>query len=126
MTKIVYPEPYLTALEEGLRRRICSVCVDRNVDGTCGLNDQKECALGMHFPRIVQAVSRVHSTRIDDYVQAIREDVCASCANQDSDGACKVREEVRCVLDRYLFLVVDAIEEAQIVARRQGGTPEAP
>ena len=112
---------------EGVRRRICGVCVDRRVDGTCSLNEQNECALLMHFPRIVQAVSRVHSTRIDDYVQAIREDVCADCANQDADGLCKVREEIRCVLDRYLFLVVDAIEEAQwIVAPRQGGTPEAP
>jgi hypothetical protein len=29
-----------------------------------------------------------------------------------SDGSCEERAEVRCALDAYLMLVVDAIEEA--------------
>ncbi|MBI4460504.1 MAG: hypothetical protein HY648_10665, partial [Acidobacteria bacterium] len=110
----------LAALEEMLRERICSVCVDRNVDGTCNLSRQHECALFESFPKIVQAVSRVNSDKIDDYVTAIREDVCAGCVNQDADGLCKLRDEVRCVLDRYLLLIVGMIEEARGVTLKQG------
>ena len=110
----------MAALEEILRQRICSVCVDRNVDGTCSLNQQHECALFDRFPRIVRAISRVNSDNIDDYVNAIREDVCVDCVNQALDGTCKLREEVRCVLDRYLLLIIGAIEEARGITLKQG------
>ncbi|MBI4460500.1 MAG: hypothetical protein HY648_10640 [Acidobacteria bacterium] len=110
----------MAALEELLRQRICSVCVDRNADGTCSLNQRHECALFDRFPRIVRAIYRVNSDKIDDYVAAIREDVCADCINQALDGSCKVREEVRCVLDRYLLLIIGAIEEVKGVTLKQG------
>lgn len=110
----------LAMLQEILRQRICDVCIDRKVDGSCGLTDPAECALFDRFPRIVHAVSRVESDNLDDYVQSIREEVCADCANQYSDGSCQVREQVRCVLDRYLLLIVGAIEEAKGVTLKQG------
>ena len=110
----------MAALEELLRQRICSVCVDRNVDGTCSLSQQHECALFDRFPKIVRSIFRVDSDKIDDYVTAIREDVCADCVNQTLDGTCKVREEVRCVLDRYLLLIIGAIEEVKGVTLKQG------
>lgn len=110
----------MAALEETLRQRICSVCVDRNVDGTCSLSQRHECALFDRFPRIVRAISRVDSDKIDDYVTAIREDVCVDCINQALDGSCKLREEVRCVLDRYLLLIIGAIEEARGITLKQG------
>lgn len=113
-------EKSLAFLEELLRRRICSVCVDRNADGTCSLSKQQECGLFGYFPKIVRSVSRVQSDRIDDYINAIREDVCSECFNQRLDGSCKLREEVRCVLDRYLLLVVGAIEETRGITL-QGG-----
>lgn len=110
----------LPLLEEALRRRICAVCVDRNVDGTCSLDERHECALFERFPRIAQSISRVSSDRIEDYIDAIRKDVCADCPNQDEGGLCTLREEVRCVLDRYLLLIVDAIEELRGVTLKQG------
>jgi len=113
-------EKSLATMEELLRRRICSVCVDRNADGTCSLTTQQDCGLFGHFPKVVRSISRVQSDRIDDYVSAIREDVCSECENQRLDGSCKLREEVSCVLDRYLMLIVDAIEEVRGI-RLQGG-----
>ena len=113
MTSIAQQDKTLEDLEETLRCRICSVCVDRNVDGTCSLKDLHECVLFERIPRIVPAVSGVHSDRMDDYIAAIREKVCADCSNQDEQGLCAVREQVRCVLDRYLILIVQAIEEVQ-------------
>ena len=103
----------LMVLEELLRRRICGVCVDRNTEGGCGLSNPDECGLFNRFPKIVAAVSRVESEKLGDYVAVIREDVCEGCANQKLDGYCRVRDEVRCVLDRYLLLIVSAIEEAR-------------
>lgn len=101
------------SLEQVLHRRICSVCIDQNVDGSCTLRDEDKCALFSQFPKVAKAVSRVYSDSIDDYVDAIREDVCSECANQDGSGVCKVRNEIRCVLDRYLLLIVEAMEETQ-------------
>jgi len=103
----------LARLEEALRRRVCSVCVDRNVDGDCNLNARHECSLFERVPEIASALLRVHSDTIDDYIAVIREEVCDNCPNQDESGFCHVREEVRCALDRYLLLIVDALEEAR-------------
>ena len=103
----------LAVLEDLLRRRICNVCVDRNAEGGCGLSNPAECGLFNRFTKIVAAVSRVQSEKLEDYVAAIREDVCDGCGNQKLDGYCRVREEVRCVLDRYLLLIVGALEEVR-------------
>ena len=120
MGKSPEPDSNLAVLQETLRQRICDVCIDRKLDGSCALTDPAECALFDRFPRIVHAVSRVQSDNLDDYVQAIREDVCADCPNQYDDGTCKVRNEVRCVLDRYLVLIIGAIEDARGVTLKKG------
>ena len=52
------------------------------------------------------------SDDIQQYIEAIRRNVCSVCADQASDGSCETRQQVRCALDAYLLLVVDAIEEA--------------
>jgi hypothetical protein len=108
-------------LEEALRTRICSVCVDRNLEGVCKLEEENECALFNSLPQIVQAVSSVQSDKIEDYVAAIRKAVCAECIHQDEDGVCRVRDEVRCVLDRYLMLIVQTIEDIQGVTLKPAG-----
>jgi hypothetical protein len=64
------------------------------------------------FPQVASAIESVHSLDICDYIDAIRANVCSVCALQDADGHCESRQQVRCVLDAYLLLVVDAIEEA--------------
>ena len=108
-------------LEDALRARICSVCVDRNLEGDCHLDEEHECALFDSLPKIVKAVSNVRSDLIEDYVAAIRKTVCAKCPHQDEDGFCRVRGEVRCVLDRYLPLIVQTIEEVQGLPLNPGG-----
>jgi hypothetical protein len=111
----------LKNLEEALRTRICSVCVDRSLEGICHLEVERQCALFDSFPQIVQAVSNVRSDLIEDYVAAIRKTICAGCAHQHADGFCRVRGEVRCVLDRYLLLIVQTIEEIQGLTLKPGG-----
>jgi len=99
-------------LETLVRNRICKVCTERTVAGDCGLEEPASCALFRLFPHVAQAIDSVHSDDINDYVTAIRRNVCSVCEKQASDGSCETRQEVRCALDAYLVLVVDAIEEA--------------
>ena len=95
-----------------LRERVCSVCTDRLADGTCGLSDERTCAFDKHIEQIVAAISRVRSPHVQDYIDAIRSDVCSVC-EQDEEGECEHRTHVECALDAYLILVIEAIEEAR-------------
>ena len=102
----------LVELEAIVRNRICSVCTDRTVDGQCGLEKPADCALFRLFPQVAQAIQSVKSDDIQQYIDAIRRNVCSVCADQAGDGSCETRQQVQCALDAYLLLVVDAIEEA--------------
>jgi len=62
--------------------------------------------------KVAQAIQSVKSDDIQQYLDAIRRNVCAVCADQASDQSCETRLQVQCALDAYLLLVVDAIEEA--------------
>jgi hypothetical protein len=82
------------------------------VDGQCGLEEPSSCALFRLFPQVAQAIQSVKSDDIQQYIDSIRRNVCAVCADQARDGSCETRQQVQCALDAYLLLVVDAIEEA--------------
>ncbi len=105
-------ERSLEELERIVRDTVCRVCSDRNIDGSCGLEDPGQCALFRLFPQVAQAIQTTHSDDIRDYVKAIREQVCSICEKQAADGTCETRAKVACSLDAYLLLIVDAIEEA--------------
>lgn len=110
-------------LEEALHRRICSVCPDRNLHGRSDLDAEHEAPLFGNLPRVVQCLSQVHSDKIDDYITAMRKNICPKCIHQELDGSCKWREEVRCVLDSYLMLVVETIEDVQrVILAEASGT----
>jgi len=102
----------LVELEAIVRNRICRVCTERTVDGQCGLEEPSSCALFRLFPEVAKAIQSVKSDDIQHYIDAIRRNVCSVCVDQAGDGSCETRQQVRCALDAYLLLVVDAIEEA--------------
>ena len=102
----------LAQLESIIRNKICNVCSERTVDGNCGLEQPSSCALFRLFPEVARAIQSVQSEDIQVYIDAIRRNVCSICTDQAKDGSCETRREVRCALDAYLLLVVDAIEEA--------------
>src|ERR1039457_7190278 len=99
-------------LEAIVRNRICSVCTERTNEGECGLEIPSSCALFRLFPQVAQAIQSVKSNDIQQYIEAIRRNVCSVCEEQAQDGTCESRRQVQCALDAYLLLVVDAIEEA--------------
>jgi hypothetical protein len=100
---------------EAIRLKVCSVCLDSRDDLSCGLTGRL-CAIEAHLPRLVEVLSRIDSPRIDEYVLAVRNEICGGCRDQRADGGCELRASASCALDAYLPLVVDAIEEVN--ARR--------
>jgi hypothetical protein len=102
----------LVELESIVRNRICAVCTERMADGGCGLEQHAGCALFDLFPRVARAIQTTNSDDIQQYIGAIRREVCSVCLDQEPDGSCERRRQVRCALDAYLVPVVDAIEEA--------------
>lgn len=106
-------EEYLDAI----RRKVCSVCLDRRDDGSCGLS-HRTCAIEVHLPRVVETVLRIESDRIDEYVAAIEAEVCGRCESGQGER-CENREKGECALNTYLFLVVEAVQDV----RRDAGRP---
>jgi hypothetical protein len=105
-------KPTLDGYQRTIMERICGVCVDRNADGSCGLDPRLACQVEQHLPELLKLVSGVTSDRIGDYVERVRRNVCTICDQGNAD-ACEVRSQVDCALDRYLVLVVEAIEEVE-------------
>jgi len=95
---------------QALKERVCGICLDRLDDGSCGLPAGRNCAVDLHLPQIVRAVEAVESDKISDYVDSIRNGVCAQCPNQTEAGYCHFRENFDCTLDTFVYLVVEAIE----------------
>jgi hypothetical protein len=104
-------EPYQRYLD-AIRRKVCVVCLDGRGDGRCGLSG-RVCAIEAHLPGVIEAVAAVRSDRMDDYARAIESQVCGACDQGGIDGECRRRDLGECALATYLYLVVDAIEEAR-------------
>ena len=93
-----------------VQQKVCKACCDGDGAGGCMLSGAKECALKPSISEIVNAVRSVRSNDVQPYSDAIRRGVCASCKHQSVDGNCMIRTDLDCGLDRYLPLVIEAIE----------------
>ncbi len=102
----------LEELNQRLNQVICPVCTERKADGSCGLSESEQCPIRIHLPRLVEITSSVHSDRMHDYVQKVREDVCSTCRSAlFPRGGCDFREEGHCALDAYLLVIVQTIDD---------------
>ena len=97
--------------KEAIRKRVCAHCVDFGADGQCKLSGDRQCGVEIYLDKIVETIHSVKSSRLQDYISALRQDVCSQCKNQNPDGTCRLRSEAECGLDRYFEIVVEAIEE---------------
>jgi hypothetical protein len=101
----------LRQLEQRFREKICAVCIDRKPDGSCDYDEQGTCTLMQKIPEAVEAISRVDSPYMEPYIESLRKRVCEHCLLRDPNGDCGPRDTDRCMLDSYLPLVVEVIEE---------------
>ena len=109
MINDVQAEARYRAYWHAIQKHVCGVCLDQADDGGCGLT-RRVCALQAHLPRLVQVLTAVQSTRMDEYEAAVRAEICAGCSGQDAEGRCGLREEANCALYAYLPLVLEAVE----------------
>jgi hypothetical protein len=96
---------------QAIRKKVCEHCEDWSEKGSCTLTSEHRCSVDVFLDKIVEVVHAVHSRMMADYVNKLRSEVCMHCQNQERSGACRLRQEVECGLDRYAELVVEAIEE---------------
>ena len=105
--------------EQAVKKRVCSKCVDFGADGICHSHDPQGCAVMRNLEELVRIAESLHELKLDPYIQAVRQHLCEKCLNRHSDGTCDVRGALDCGLDRYLELVIEAIEEVdKILARK--------
>ncbi len=48
-------DPYI----QGLRNKVCRICIHQSTVETCSLRTDVECALDRYFPRIVQVIEEL-------------------------------------------------------------------
>jgi len=91
--------------------KIGEVCIDRNVDGTCGKEEEGACTLMEKLPAVTEAILKVRSDRMEPYIQSIRDNVCAYCECQRK-------------VERSSFAQSRKIPFSAMPRRSPGGRPE--
>ena len=86
-----------------IRNEVCSRCVERPPGGPPCAPLGKVCGVELHLESLIDSIHKVHSNRIQPYLEHNRREVCESCAFLHS-SAC------RCPMDQLTLLVVEAVE----------------
>lgn len=94
-----------------IQSKVCRKCMDGDGKGHCRLPAGETCALKESLPAILRTVESVGWAPYEEYVRALRVNVCAQCKDQDAYGVCVKRNSLECALDRYYGLVIRVIDE---------------
>lgn len=103
-------DKYLKAIQD----RVCAVCIDgvfnaENEFVRCGLPKHRTCPVERHLPQVVKIVQDIDSPVMDDYIDALHDQICSDC-EQTTDGMCDFRLKAQCPLDTYFMLITEAVE----------------
>ena len=96
---------------EAVKKYVCDHCEDMGEDGVCHTKDPQGCGIFRSLPELVRIARELHELKIEPYVKAVRQHVCSQCRDSSATGQCEIRDQLDCGLDRYLPLVIEAIEE---------------
>ena len=99
--------------KDAIRKKVCVHCIDFGADGQCKLSSDRQCGVEIYLDKIIGTIRSVKSNLLQDYIEALRKNVCSECKNQNPNGTCRLRSEAECGLDRYFEMVVEAIEEVE-------------
>lgn len=101
----------LNAYEQAIKQYVCTRCIDCGADGQCRSPDPEGCAIYRFLPELIDIAAKIQDQRIEHYLHCVREEICAYCRNRHTDDKCAVSEALNCALDRYLPIVLDALEQ---------------
>lgn len=104
--------------EEAIRQHVCFHCIDCGEDGQCHSADPYGCAIYRFLPELILIAEDIKSPQLKPYQRAVRKCICTKC-KADGDKKCALRTDLDCALDRYLPLVLEAIEEVDAQAENQ-------
>ena len=101
-----------STLKDRIFAVICPLCAERRADGSCGLERLDECPIATHLDALLFAAVTVESSRLDDYVDAVREDICATCRHRALPAdRCEIRTEGHCALDTFLSPTIEVMDD---------------
>src|SRR6187399_1477774 len=112
-----------STLKDRIFAVICPLCTERRVDGSCGLERIDECPIATHLDALLFAAVTVESPRLDDYVGAVREDICTTCRHRSLPAdRCEIRSEGHCALDTFLSPALEVVDDfvAEVERRALG------
>ena len=98
--------------EEAIKRHVCAHCIDLDKDGVCHTQDPEGCAIFRYLPELVSIAGQIHENSIKPYIDRVRKNICTQCRIK-GETVCPLRDTLECGLDRYLPLVLQAVEEVQ-------------
>lgn len=104
---------------EVIRMKVCRKCIDSDGKSNCRLPVDETCALEAFFPELLETVNNVRSSSYNDYVEALRQNVCAHCQHQLPNGKCNKRDTLECALDRYYPMIIEAIETIKLMTEEK-------
>ena len=107
--------------EEAIQKYVCAKCIDSGEKGVYHSKDPQGCYVLRNLPELIKIALDLHKREVEPYLKAVREHVCANCANSH-EGHCAIREASNCSLDIYLPLVLEALEEAHKEISRSSST----
>ncbi|MBI4550182.1 MAG: hypothetical protein HY714_04580 [Candidatus Omnitrophica bacterium] len=102
----------LKRYEEAVRNKVCPYCVDFGADGICHSKDPSGCAILRFLPELVAIAKSIHELKIDAYAEAVKKNICMKCRTRKPGDHCMYRDTLDCGLDRYIPLIIQAIEDA--------------
>ncbi len=99
--------------EEAILHRVCTKCIDFGTDGRCHYGGPRGCPIFRYLPELVKIAEQIRDYRIQPYIDAVRKEVCMKCESGLQKESCPLRDTLDCGLDRYLPLVLEALEEVK-------------
>jgi hypothetical protein len=90
-----------------IRARVCSRCTERLPGGPPCAAAGIACGLEHYLPRLVAAVHRVESDRLEPYVESIHRHVCQGCSFYASI-------DCPCPMNRLLAPIVQAVKTVDL------------
>jgi len=97
--------------KKAIRENVCEICVDSNEKGFCTMDGEEVCAVQLYLPKIVEIVHNLDTENMEEYYKLMKDQICANCNSLDGKGACYLRDDVNCSIDRYYMIIVDTIKK---------------
>ncbi len=96
--------------DEAIRKTVCAHCIDALPSGRCSLMRYTDCPVPKFLPQMINISHFLRSDFAVDYRSIMYKQICPTCPNS-VEGDCTLRAEAECPLDRYLVLVLEAIDQ---------------